>query len=278
MSTVPLTSYRRVGSGHTPGLPRLLEALLALLFLVLSSPLLLLASAAVALTSRGPILFRQRRVGRRGEHFELLKLRTMRAGSETGLQVTARGDSRITPVGRVLRATKLDELPALWNVVRGELSLVGPRPEVPRYVELKDPLWRKALQVRPGLTDPVTLSLRNEEVLLAGLPPAERERFYREAIQPWKLRGYSDYLDRRTAWTDIEVLLRTAVAVVFPHRVPPPSLTELRQAAERESGPVLRPASARGLALLVRPLQFALDGAVLVCAFGLAYLLRFDFA
>src|SRR5262249_51697504 len=115
-------------------------------------------------------------------------------------------------------------------------------------------------------------------VPLAGLPPAERERFYREAIQPWKLRGYSDYLDRRTAWTDIEVLLRTAVAVVFPHRVPPPSLTELRQAAERESGPVLRPASARGLALLVRPLQFALDGAVLVCAFGLAYLLRFDFA
>ncbi len=206
-------------------LPRWIEVPLALLGLLATSPFLLIAALAIKLTSPGPVLFRQDRMGRGGEPFRLLKLRSMVQRPEGGSQVTARGDARITGVGRILRATKVDELPGLWNVVRGEMALVGPRPEVSEYVDLADSRWRAVLAVRPGLTDPVTLALRNEEALLAGRPGNEdRETFYRERLVPYKLAGYQAYLERRTPWRDVQVLCATAFGVLLPRRHPPPEL------------------------------------------------------
>ncbi len=135
----------------------------------------------------------------------------MRAGD--GPEVTAAGDTRVTRVGRVLRRLKLDELPQLWNVLKGEMSFVGPRPEVPAFVDLASETWRRVLSVRPGITDPVALALKNEEALLAGVA-GDRERFYREKLQPFKLHGYMDYIQNRTAWTDLAVIARTLLAVV----------------------------------------------------------------
>lgn len=202
---VPVLSIRT-------GLARWLEVLLAVLGLIAALPLLILASLAIVLTSPGPAIFRQQRVGRSGRLFVLYKLRTMRKAHD-GPQVTAGGDERITPIGRILRRTKVDELPELWNVLRGDMSLVGPRPEVPRYVDLDDCLWGLVLQSRPGITDPVTLLLRNEEALLADIN-GDHEHFYINTLQPLKLQGYVDYLHNRSWWSDIKVLSRTVFVLV----------------------------------------------------------------
>lgn len=212
------------GKDELGGLPRWIEAAAALVGLVAVSPLLVLCAMGVRFSSPGPVLFRQARAGRDGQPFTLLKFRTMRKG-ERGAQVTAAGDSRITPFGRLLRRLKLDELPELWNVVRGDMSLVGPRPEVPQLVDLQDPLCAGVLRARPGITDPVTLRLRNEEELLAGAQ--DPETFYREVLQPVKMRGYVEYLRRRTAWTDLVVLLETLLAVVWPAVAAPPRREDL---------------------------------------------------
>jgi lipopolysaccharide/colanic/teichoic acid biosynthesis glycosyltransferase len=184
-----------------------LEVTLALFGLAGASPVLAAAALAVALTSPGPILFRHERIGRRGRRFRLLKFRTMRHGA-TGLEISAADDVRITPVGRVLRRIKLDELPQLWNVVRGDMSLVGPRPEVPKYVDANDPLWADVLSVRPGLTDPATLRYRHEERLLASVS-GDRDRHYREIVLPAKLRESVAYLRRRSWRSDLYVLFGT---------------------------------------------------------------------
>lgn len=205
------------------GLPRAVEAAFACVGLAVASPVFLLAAGLVAATSPGPVLFRQTRVGLGGRPFTLLKLRTMRLAPE-GSQLTVSGDSRVTPVGRWLRRFKLDELPQLWNVARGDMSLVGPRPEVPRYVG-DSPLWQQVLSARPGLTDPVTLRLRDEEALLSGVQDVEG--FYRERLLPWKLRGYRDYLERRSWVSDLGVLGATALAVLRLRRPVPPSLAEI---------------------------------------------------
>lgn len=209
------------------GLPRTVETILACLGLAAASPVLLVAAGLVAATSPGPVLFRQQRVGLNGRPFILLKIRTMRVAPE-GSQLTASDDVRITPVGRWLRRFKLDEIPQLWNVVRGDMALVGPRPEVPRYVD-RSPLWRRVLSARPGLTDPVTLRLRDEEALLASAAAGgnDPESFYRERLLPWKLRGYLDYLARRSWITDLGVLGATALAVLRLRRPAPPTLEEI---------------------------------------------------
>jgi lipopolysaccharide/colanic/teichoic acid biosynthesis glycosyltransferase len=200
------------------GIPRSIEAMLALAALLLISPLILLAGLLVLCTSTGPIFFRQIRMGRHGEPFLLYKLRTMRK-AEGGPQITARDDDRMTWIGKILRKTKIDELPELWNVLRGDMSLVGPRPEVPRYVNLENQLWNQVLQARPGITDPVTLRLRNEEELLAGVQ-GDRETFYQEVLLPYKLKGYVDYLGERSCWSDVIVLLKTLHAVIIPSKAP----------------------------------------------------------
>lgn len=212
------------------GLPRWIELAAAVMVLVIAAPVLALVAVAVSLTSEGPILYRHRRVGRGGAPFWLLKFRTMHVG-RTGPEVTSGNDARITRVGRVLRRSKLDELPGLWNIVRGDMGLVGPRPESVAYVELTDRRWQEVLRVRPGVTDPTTLRLRNEEQLLASAG-AEPETFYRRYLIPYKLRGYQEYLAARNWWSDIGVLARTVVAVIFPQIVPHPSLQDVVSGGE----------------------------------------------
>jgi lipopolysaccharide/colanic/teichoic acid biosynthesis glycosyltransferase len=148
---------------------RLLDLALATVALALLSPLLLLVGVATRLSSPGPALHRARRVGRDGEPFELLKFRSMRIGSASaGPGITARGDSRVTSLGRLLRSTKIDELPQLANVLRGQMSIVGPRPEDPRYVAWYTEEQRAILRYRPGITSPASLRYRDEEAILAG--------------------------------------------------------------------------------------------------------------
>jgi|ERR1051326_320232 lipopolysaccharide/colanic/teichoic acid biosynthesis glycosyltransferase len=196
------------------GLPRWVDAAVALIGLILVAPFLALMGLAIALFSGRPVFFCQRRVGQHGRMFELYKLRTMKQ-SNGGPQVTSRNDARITRLGRFLRHAKLDELPTLWNVLRGDMSLVGPRPEVPRFVKLEDPLWQKVLTVRPGITDPVTLRLRSEADLLARIE-GDTEQYYVSQLLPAKLAGYVRYLDEQSWRSDLSILLRTIGAVVAP--------------------------------------------------------------
>ncbi len=217
------------------GLPRAVEVMVALTALVALSPLLAVAAFFVVASSRGPVLFRQKRVGRGGRDFVLYKLRTMRVGFG-GLQVTAGDDARVTRVGKFLRRAKLDELPELWNVVKGDMSLVGPRPEVPCYVDLDNPAWRAVLAARPGLTDPITLRLRNEEALLAGVE-GDREKFYTEMLQPFKLRGYLDYLCARDWRADTRILWQTCQAIAQPSRTLPPTDEEIKVSLAGEHAP-----------------------------------------
>lgn len=212
--TVPLESMESVKSADARGLPRWVEGVVAFVGLILAAPLIALAGLAIAFTSGLPTIFRQTRVGRNGRTFELYKLRTMKP-SANGPQITSGSDARITRVGRFLRHTKLDELPTLWNVLRGDMSLVGPRPEVPRFVKLEDPSWQMILRVRPGITDPVTLQLRSEAELLSGIE-GDTEQYYVNELQPAKLKGYVAYLEGRSWRTDITVLCKTLVAVIAP--------------------------------------------------------------
>ena len=200
--------------GIQNGIPRWAEAIIAFVGLVIAAPFITLLGLVIAVFSQGPIFFRQKRVGQHGRLFDLYKLCTMRP-SDNGPQVTSSRDERITRLGRFLRRTKLDELPTLWNVLRGEMALVGPRPEVPRYVKLEDPIWQAVLAVRPGITDPVTLRLRDEEELLAGVT-TDTESYYVNELQPSKLNGYVSYLEERNWRSDVKVLVCTIAAVVVP--------------------------------------------------------------
>jgi lipopolysaccharide/colanic/teichoic acid biosynthesis glycosyltransferase len=213
------------------GLPRQAEAAIALIGLVVAAPLIALTAIAIAATSRGPVIFRQKRMGRKGRTFTMYKLRTMTAAS-AGPQVTAGDDVRVTPVGKFLRKAKLDELPELWNILKGDMSLIGPRPEVPRYVDLGDPMWRLVLEARPGIADPMTLRLRNEEALLVEVE-GDRERFYLETLLPFKLEGYLDYLQARSWRSDLKVLWQTIFAVAFPSKAPLPTLEEIHSCGIR---------------------------------------------
>jgi len=207
------------------GIPRAAELVVATIAMLAFAPLMLAAAAAIALTSGPPVIFRQRRVGLRGRTFVLYKLRTMQ-GSAAGPQVTSGNDDRITRIGRLLRRTKIDELPELWNVIKGDMSLVGPRPEVPQYVDLTNPDWEIILRSRPGITDPVTMRLRNEEEMLRTVE-GSLELFYLKVLQPLKLKGYLDYLNARSWWVDAKVLWWTGVAIVRPGRVPQSPVEDL---------------------------------------------------
>lgn len=190
---------------------RVLDVLVASAGLVLMSPLLLGTAVAVRLESRGPAIFRQERIGLNGETFTILKFRTMRTGAQ-GAQVTTGTDPRITRVGQWLRSTKLDELPQLLNVLRGEMSLVGPRPEVPRYVaQWPETLRPVVLSVRPGITDPASIEFRREAEELAGV--IDPERHYVEVILPRKVELYAEYVRTRSFRGDLKILGSTLRAV-----------------------------------------------------------------
>jgi lipopolysaccharide/colanic/teichoic acid biosynthesis glycosyltransferase len=209
------------------GLPRTLQVLFAITALLLLLPLLIVAGLAVKLTSRGTFLFRQRRMGRYGREFTLYKLRTMQT-SVGGPLVTASSDGRVTPVGRFLRKTKIDEMPQFWNVVIGDMDLIGPRPEVPALVDFSDPRWKTILGVRPGLSDPVTLNLRNEEALLGTVE--NHSAFYRDVLQPFKMNGYIRCLEQRSWQNDLKLILQTAKFVLQPSAAPAQNHEELQLA------------------------------------------------
>lgn len=174
-------------------------------------PMLLIA-AWVRLDSPGPALFRQVRVGRLGVLFTIHKFRTM-AHAPAGLGLTVGADARITRAGHTLRRLKLDELPQLWDVLRGAMSLVGPRPDLPQYIErYPEPLRQQVLAVRPGITDPASLAYRDESNLLAQEP--DPERAYLERILPHKLQLSADYANRATFMTDLRLLARTALLLL----------------------------------------------------------------
>ena len=196
-------------------MPNWMERILAAAGLAALSPLLMLLAAAVWIDSGRPVLFRHRRVGQQGRPFELLKFRSM-VVNHGGPEITRSGEARITRVGRFLRRWKLDELPQLVNVLRGEMSLVGPRPEVPGYVDPDDPLWRRVLRARPGITDPASVEFRNEEELLAGVE--DLDGYYRKVLLPRKLELSAAYLERRSFGSDVAVLFSTVAASWLPRR------------------------------------------------------------
>lgn len=192
-------------------LKRCIDVVLSTSALLLLSPLLIIAGVAVLLDSGRPVLFRHRRVGLGFRQFDILKFRTMRVQSG-GPSVTVSGDARITRIGKLLRATKLDELPQFWNVLMGDMSLVGPRPEVPEYVDLFHDRYQRILKVRPGITDIASIRFRNEERLLAQGPEPLRE--YVQRILPLKLDLADEYIRTRSLSLDCLILFKT-VLVVF---------------------------------------------------------------
>jgi lipopolysaccharide/colanic/teichoic acid biosynthesis glycosyltransferase len=206
-------------------MPQPLQRAAAFVLLMALAPLLAALALTIRLTSPGPVVHRAVRVGS-GRTFQLVKLRSMRVGSE-GLAVTASGDPRVTAVGRLLRRTKLDELPQLWNVVRGDMLLVGPRPEDPRYVDWNDPVHRLVFSAQPGVTGPAALAFRDEEAILARealavahqdgrerVVQADVDRAYRERVLPRKLRLDAEYLRTRSARGDLVILVRTVRQVL----------------------------------------------------------------
>lgn len=207
----------------------MLDSSLSVLALLFLSPALLVIAASILAEDGAPILFAQVRVGREGKPFRLRKFRTMRRG-QSGPSITARGDSRITRVGQFLRKFKLDELPQLWNVVLGEMSLVGPRPEVPEFVDYSQPVWRSVLRVRPGITDPASVAYRNEEELLA--KASDPIRYYQESVLPAKLALNLEYLERRSLWLDLKVMTQTVKCALFPRAF---DIKHIRVAAPEDS-------------------------------------------
>ncbi len=194
-------------------LKRLVDILLSLLGLTLLALPLLAIALWVKLDSRGPVLFRQQRVGRFGRPFMIHKFRTMAVDAPArGPQITVGADPRITRAGQVLRAAKLDELPQLWDVLRGAMSLVGPRPEVPKYVALyPDEMRELLLSVRPGITDLASLQYRDESAVLAAA--ADPERAYVEQVLPAKLALSSRYVREATLLGDLRLILATLSAL-----------------------------------------------------------------
>lgn len=191
---------------------RVFDATAAAAGLVVLSPLFLAVAVAIRRDSPGPVFFRQERIGRHGAPFRIYKFRTMRVDAEAaGRQITVGEDPRITRVGAFLRRTKLDELPQLINVVLGDMALVGPRPEVPRYVAHYDEGQRRVLTVRPGITDPASVHYRDENDLLAGAD--DPERVYVDEVMPAKLAMNLEYLERRTLLRDVGVILDTLARV-----------------------------------------------------------------
>ncbi|MFC1707131.1 sugar transferase [Planctomycetota bacterium] len=194
---------------------RALDVWVSASVLAASAPLIGGIALAVKVDSPGPVFFGHQRVGRGWRPFRVWKFRTMVDGADKrGPTITADGDCRVTRVGRILRATKLDELPQLWNVLTGEMSLVGPRPEVAKYAELFRSDYEEILKVRPGLTDPATLMYRSEEALLG--QAVDVEEMYAAEVLPCKIELSKAYLRKRGLRTDLSILVRTLVRIVAP--------------------------------------------------------------
>jgi lipopolysaccharide/colanic/teichoic acid biosynthesis glycosyltransferase len=193
---------------------RAMDVICASILIPAAMPVMVVITLLVKATSHGPVLFRQKRLGKAGAEFELLKFRTMyhrRPNAGSGL--TQSGDRRITSLGRLLRRCKLDELPQLFNVLWGEMSFVGPRPDLPEYFEGLDAKQRRVLSLMPGITGAASLKFRNEEALLARVAPDRLESFYVEELLPQKIALDLEYARTASATSDTAMLIRTAAAI-----------------------------------------------------------------
>ncbi len=191
---------------------RIFDFILAAAGLLVFAPLFILISLAILVTMGFPVFFTQTRIGRHGKPFRIIKFRSMITDADKkGLSITRGGDPRITPLGKSLRKTKLDELPQLINVLCGQMSFVGPRPETPEYVELYDDQQRQVLTVRPGITDPATLAFRNEEEVLSQYE--DTHQAYVDIVMPQKLKINLEYLQTATLFTDLRIVLKTINAL-----------------------------------------------------------------
>ncbi len=252
---------------------RAIDITASALGLVLLSPLLLITAIAIKLDSPGPVMFRQVRVGRHGQEFRIFKFRTMRhVQAAGGPQITADGDARITRVGAYLRRWKLDELPQLVDVLRGAMSLVGPRPEVPRYVAMYTPTQRaRLLSVRPGLTDFASLRYRSESEMLARAVDPERE--YVDVIMPDKLRVAANAVEHASVTSDLRALgltLRLVVPRPAPLRKVHRMLSNTRFWTAVEARMQATAGSHRAAAMLI-------DAAVVLLCWHITYLFRLGF-
>ncbi|GAA0427126.1 sugar transferase [Cocleimonas flava] len=192
---------------------RLFDLFFVIPGLLVLAPFLLVIALIIKLKDGGNVLFKQVRVGKNGKHFDVLKFRTMVLDAEKlGNKVTTGDDPRITPIGRVLRKYKLDELPQLINVLKGEMSLVGPRPEVPEYVEFYPEETRSiVLSVPPGMTDKASIEFVNENDLLSGSEDPVSD--YKNKVLPIKLKYYVEYVKERSLWMDFKLIIKTVIAI-----------------------------------------------------------------
>jgi len=195
--------------------------------LTLLSPVICMIALAIAIHSGKPVFFRQRRLGRNGREFQLLKFRTMVTG-KNGPGLTRDGDARVTPIGRWLRKRKLDELPQLFNVLKGEMSLVGPRPDLEEFWSKASPEDRRILELTPGVTGAASLAFCDEERLLAQVSAEQLASFYLQEILPQKARLDSEYAARATFRTDCGILVKTVFLPLIRRQ------REKRQVIERE--------------------------------------------
>ncbi|HBG87082.1 MAG TPA: hypothetical protein DDW62_05970 [Marinilabiliaceae bacterium] len=187
---------------------RLFDFVSSLCGILILSPLFVILAFAVVIDTGFPVFFLQKRVGLYGRPFFIYKFRTMTLLKDASQGSFDAGDSRrVTPVGRVLRRTKLDELPQLWNVLRGDMSLVGPRPEVQKWVDVYPERWSRVLSLRPGITDNASLEFRNEEELLAA--SSNPEKTYRDEVLPRKLDLYEGYVQNHSLAGDLRIIFRT---------------------------------------------------------------------
>lgn len=195
-------------------LKRTFDFVLALVGVLLLSPMLLLVALLIKRDSPGPVFFRQERIGRHGKPFRIHKFRTMTVAQPgAAMQITVGNDSRITEIGTFLRHYKIDELPQLIDVLQGSMSLVGPRPEVPKYVALyPEPTKSIVLSVRPGITDLASIEYRSESELLG--KSSNPEQTYVEEVMPAKLAYCVQYVQQQSVWLDIQIIVRTFLAIL----------------------------------------------------------------
>lgn len=203
-------------------LKRLFDIVASFCGIVILFPLIVIVSILIKLTSKGPVLFKQVRVTKNGRLFKIYKFRTMRENSEGNKQITVGNDSRITGIGHVLRKTKLDELPQLFNVLKGEMSLVGPRPEVPKYVELYTEEQREILKVSAGITDYASIYFSNESELLGEVE--NPEEFYIKKIMPYKIELNKKYIKEIGIVTDIKLIILTILKILGLVKLEPKEL------------------------------------------------------
>jgi lipopolysaccharide/colanic/teichoic acid biosynthesis glycosyltransferase len=206
------------GMWLSQSLDRLFDVTCSAMGLLILTPVFAGIALAIIFDDGSPVLFSQTRVGRNGKLFRIWKFRTMRFGSQ-GSVITAAGDGRITRTGAKLRRYKLDELPQLFNVLKGDMSLVGPRPEVPGFVQFDTLIWQAVLQVRPGITDLATLLYRDEERMLGNA--GDPNTFYRESVLPAKLVLNLSYLLSRSFGQDLKLILLTTIYSLLPERFDP---------------------------------------------------------